>query len=556
MDILGVTIESCIVFACIIVLFALLSAVRKLWLSALISLIFGLAYFLRYLYFANVASNAPAWIVLSSLEALSIALTGILYTFITVRVLKRRVNIQSALIFATVFVAVEELRSIIPYGGFPIARIGLLQVPKSFENLAFLGGAPLISFAVVFVACMVFVALHAVATGFGKGAVRYDVVGETKWDGATVSHGAFRVFGLLIVMAIVSVGGLFLPVGEAYFTSTDTFTFGAVQGNIDEEALKKDNKIDDTFINHVNVTKNQLQQAKQQYLQHHTDVNNLDIIFLPENSLDYDPKYYKDIRDQLNALVDEQNAPIMIGINDFLGQDGITKRYNKMLLWTADSGGVIGNMQWYAKRHPVPFGEYVPDREIWRSLSDQIDRIKTDMLPSPSNDVGIFKVPAQSRNKPAQTGNSSAGNAENSVREAKIGALICFEIFYDEYIAELANSDAEFIVLPTNNISFGTSDESAQQLQASKIAAIASGRAVLQISTVGTSALALPNGDILHQTALMQPAAFVDSVNLTATPTPAATILPYLRYALFVMVVAMGIIALAKGRDGLGVVEM
>ena len=56
--------------------------------------------------------------------------------------------------------------------------------------------------------------------------------------------------------------------------------------------------------------------------------------------------------------------------------------------------------------------------------------------------------------------------------------------------------------MQTNNASFGVSDESTQQLAMSRIRAIEHGRATVQISTVGVSAVIEPNGVVSQQTGL------------------------------------------------------
>ena len=50
--------------------------------------------------------------------------------------------------------------------------------------------------------------------------------------------------------------------------------------------------------------------------------------------------------------------------------------------------------------------------------------------------------------------------------------------------------------MPTNNATFGRTDESLQQLAMSRLRAVELGRSVVHISTVGVSALIRPDGSV------------------------------------------------------------
>jgi len=56
--------------------------------------------------------------------------------------------------------------------------------------------------------------------------------------------------------------------------------------------------------------------------------------------------------------------------------------------------------------------------------------------------------------------------------------------------------------VPTNNATFGFTDESVQQLAASRVKSIELGRSVVHISTVGVSGLVLPDGQVMDRTEL------------------------------------------------------
>src|SRR3712207_8213888 len=60
----------------------------------------------------------------------------------------------------------------------------------------------------------------------------------------------------------------------------------------------------------------------------------------------------------------------------------------------------------YVKRHPVPFGEYIPYRSFFRMFSEQVDRVRRDF--AAGDEVGLLDVGG-----------------------VRLGDLICFEVVYD-----------------------------------------------------------------------------------------------------------------------------
>src|SRR5690606_18342953 len=84
--------------------------------------------------------------------------------------------------------------------------------------------------------------------------------------------------------------------------------------------------------------------------------------------------------------------------------------------------------------------------------------------------------------------------------------------------------DASIILAPTNNADFGRTDESAQQLAIARLRAIETHRTVVNISTVGTSAIIAPDGSTIDQLPVFEPGFMLESVPLSDTVTPATAL--------------------------------
>jgi apolipoprotein N-acyltransferase len=145
----------------------------------------------------------------------------------------------------------------------------------------------------------------------------------------------------------------------------------------------------------------------------------------------------------------------------------------------------------------VPFGEYVPDRSFWRMFAPSlIDLIGRDYTPGTTNTV--FNV--------------------NGVIA---GIDICFDITDDTVMRDSINSGAQLLIAQTNNADFGHTDESIQQLAIARIRAMELGRSLVNDSTVGTTAIILPNGQTVSQLPTYVPGTLVAKVPLSTTITPA-----------------------------------
>ena len=93
---------------------------------------------------------------------------------------------------------------------------------------------------------------------------------------------------------------------------------------------------------------------------------------------------------------------------------------------------------------------------------------------------------------------------------------------YDDLMRIPVVQGSELLFIPTNNASFGITDQSTQQLAISRVRAMEHARSVVHISTVGVSALLGPDGSILSSpdggeprgTELYEPALLSASVPL------------------------------------------
>jgi apolipoprotein N-acyltransferase len=154
----------------------------------------------------------------------------------------------------------------------------------------------------------------------------------------------------------------------------------------------------------------------------------------------------------------------------------------------------------------VPFGEYVPMRDALGWLPE------------------LRQVPYDFEPGDTRTLFEAAGHPFESV--------ICFESAFGPLVRDTVRDGAQVVVVSTNNRSYQRSANSEQHLALGQMRAAETGRAVLQASVSGISAVIDPDGDIHHETGL-----FESRIVRASVPTSTGETL-YVRFGDWVVLLA------------------
>jgi apolipoprotein N-acyltransferase len=425
---------------------------RRCRTGALLGFLYGLVFFVPVISWTGVYVGPVPWLILAAAEAGYCAGMG--------AALAALQRYRAAPVWiATAWVLQEAVRGRAPFGGFPWARLAFSQAESPLRWFAALGGAPLVSFVV---------ALGG--GGLAIGLRRLD------WRGVTIGASAV----LATVLAGLLIGLPLRPPADHHGSTT---TIALIQGNVPDIGLQFEDRERQVLDNHVAETMRLAAEIKA------GSVAKPSLVVWPEDSSDVDPLTDTAAFQEISNTAKAIGVPILVGA--ILNGPGPTHRRNVGILWSPTTGP--GSE--YTKRHPVPFGEYIPLRSIARLVSSDVNLVSQDMVAGKGN--GLV------------TGGSFP-----------VGDVICFEVAYDELVRSSVKAGARLLVVQTNDATFGHTAETYQQLAMGQLRAVENGRAVVQVSTTGVSAVIGPDGGIRQRSgALYTPDIIVANVPLRTNMT-------------------------------------
>jgi len=435
---------------------------RRFWSAVLVGALFGATFFSVNLLFTARYLGPIPWIALSTLEALLTAVFAVPIA-LAYRWLPRlapgligRLLLLPALV-AGLWTLREQIVGSWPYGGFPWGRIGVSQVNGPFAEVASWVGMSGLTFLVVALCAMLIELVRA---------------------------GRFRDLRRAVPAVVLLVVLVALP--QFPTSAAGSLRVGAVQGN--GPAGYFDQRARGAVLNA------QLEASAPLFGQ------DMDVLLWPEGGVDSDPTTSSQTAAVLDELSRRVDAPLIVSAVTARG----SALFNSSLLWTAEGGPE----QTYDKRHPVPFGEYVPDRSFWEPFAPDLIGL-----------IGREYTPGTARPLIDLDG-------------IGVGLAICFDVIYDDVVWDGASDGAEIYMFQTNNADFRGTDENLQQLAFARMRAIETGRSVVNISTVGTSQVIAPDGSTLDELPVDTAGHMLTDVPLRTGLTPAVVIGPAVKIVL------------------------
>ena len=420
-------------------------------------LIFGLAFYLPLLPWVGVMVGPVPWVALAVVCAVFPAV------FAVPAVLLRGLA-GWPLWWAAWWTAVEGLKSVFPFGGFPWGTVGFGQADGPMAVFARLGGVALVSFITALVSFCIAAVIQVV-----RRSVRNDL------------KGAVALPVLCLALVTIATAAIVPIVRSSTGQVGPSVTVAVVQGNVprlglDFNAQRRavlDNHVKETLVLAAEVAAGKLPKP--------------DLVIWPENSSDIDPLRNADAAAQIERAAQAVDVPILVGAV-LQNPDGQTTS-NSALVWEPG----VGVVERADKRRVQPFGEYMPWRGFFRLFSSYVDR------------AGYF-VPG-------------TGPGVVDMAGTKVGVTICWEVAFDDLVKDSVDNGAQVLAVPSNNATFGFTQMTYQQMAMSQVRSVEHDRTSIIATTSGVSATIDPDGTVTQSTTQFTPAVLVNRTELRDTVT-------------------------------------
>jgi apolipoprotein N-acyltransferase len=450
---------------------------RRAWLP---SLVFGVAFTYAVMVWMR-SVGTDAWIAMCAMEAAFFVPLGVGLSW-SMRV--RAWPVLSALWW----VGIETWRSGFPFSGMPFGRLAFATAGTPWAD-----AAPWIG--------MTGVSLLVALTGTTLAWVVLQLRSPTRATYAAVA-------GLVVVTLAPAL--LSYPLAR-----TGTATVAAVQGDVPGTGLNVPAVHREVTAAHVRLTR-ELADAVAA-----GERPRPDFVVWPENSTAVDPFLDTEVHAGIVAASDAIDVPIVVGGTNSNPLDD-TQVLNQGIVYQPG----LGSGDRYTKRHPVPYGEYIPFRgSSWMpSTYGRLTEVPRDMVRGTSLE-------------PMRVGDFLVADA------------ICFDVAYDEGIAGQVARGAELVTVQTSNAMFSRTGQLAQQFEISRLRAQETGRWVVVAAINGISGVVRPDGTVVASVPARGQEVLVEAVGLSATKTLAVRLGTWpARLALAFLVLHTAAVLIAYGR--------
>ncbi|MDJ0770665.1 MAG: apolipoprotein N-acyltransferase [Ilumatobacter sp.] len=346
---------------------------------------------------------------------------------------------------------VETVRLAVPFGGVPVATLGIAQAGGPLLGVARVGGVIVLTWIVFQV-------------GFALAGPAPRAPGFVRSRRATRPGQPHGLVALLVAVVVIGLAAV-APAGSE--VDAEPLTIAAVQGGGEQGTRAIDVPSSRVTRAHLDATATIEPDP------------GLDLVVWPENGIDVDDEPFED-SDAYAAIlgeVDRLGVPVSVGVtldSEFSKYPSDGSFVNEQVVIGTD-GAVVSR---YEKVRIVPFGEYVPLRGLLEALGAPLDQIPSDAVAG--RDPAIIEL---------------ADGTE-------LGVMISWEVFFGGRGRDAG--DGAILLNPTNGASYTGTILQTQQVASSKLRATETGRWVVQVSPTGFSAFVSPSGDVLQRTAVSE----------------------------------------------------
>lgn len=407
-------------------------------------------------YFGN-ADIPFAFLITAALIAI-LALFPALNGYFLNRYFPNTNNTKVLCAFPAIWVFLEWVRTWI-FTGFPWLLIGYSQLNSPLKGYAPVFSVYGVSLAVVLSSALLVNAILKFKHSY-KPIIILRIAAEWK------DNGRFD----FLALALIWILGASLSFVSWTYASGEPVKVSLVQGNIAQDVKWSPEQVQPTLDRYVDLTKNHW---------------NSKIIIWPEAAVPLTLQTAADFLNDLAKKANDNEATLITGI-PIKAQD--QDAYYNGVISLGKGEGI------YTKRQLVPFGEYVPLKNLIGPIFDLLNVPMSDFISGP------FTKPILANG-------------------LKIASFICYEIAYPELVLS-RDGNIDLLLTVSNDAWFGHSIAQAQHLQIGQMRALEMGRALLFVSNDGITAVINALGKVQSVAPQYESYVLTDEVQTTQGKTP------------------------------------
>ena len=365
----------------------------------------------------------------------------------------------------------EFVRIAVPFGGIPLATLGISQAGGPLLGVARIGGVPLLTWIVFQLGITAAATIRAARARRHDGQVGLRAEVGAGWVAAAAA-------------AVLVAGSVLAPRGGDVGRD---LTIAAVQGGGEQGTRALDVPSRVVTERHLEATAT-IEPSDE-----------LDLVVWPENGIDVDDQPFagSPAAEAIAAEAARLDVPFAVGVtvdSEYAAYPEPGSFVNAQVVVTPDGEITSG----YEKVHIVPFGEYMPLRGVLAAVGAPVDQVPKDAVRG--RDPARIALPDGT----------------------ELGVMISFEVFFGD--RGRAASEGAILLNPTNGASYTGTIVQTQQVASSKLRAAETGRWVVQVSPTGFSAFVSPDGEVFQRTDVSEQRVIVMDVPLREGSTVYTTI--------------------------------
>jgi apolipoprotein N-acyltransferase len=453
--------------------------------ATLLGLVTGVVFFTGTLYWITTVMITYGGLQPAVAVAVNALLVGYLAWFpagfaAALSYLRRRLDVAALLLAPAVWVASEAGRGWL-FGGFPWVLLGYSQVTVlPVAQLASLVGVFGVSGLVASISSVIVYAAS--------------ITGRSRW---------IAVAAAVVMLAVVTAWGIARLADGSLTRSGEPLSVGLIQGNIAQEQKWDPKHAGAILRTYLNLTRE-------------AAAGGARFIIWPESAT---PFYFEEDpvgAEEVRRVARETGADILLG-SDQLERGEVPKYYNAAFLVRSD--GTTAAV--YRKMHLVPFGEFVPLKDLLFFASPLVESV-SDF--SAGTEAVLLPV----------------GGRRGST-------AICYEVVYPALVREFVLAGSELLTTITNDAWYGDSSAPYQHFAQASMRAIENGRYLARSANTGISGIVDPYGRVTVQSRLFERVTLAGNVRFLTVRTIYARIGDAFAYGCVVLTLA-ALAASVRGR--------